>query len=178
MQIALAVCASAALLLICSGLAKLRSPGPTVQTLDQLGLPGWGRLPRIAAVRALGLGEITAGATMLALGGRGPAAALAVLYLAFAMVVSTLLRRGRGSSCGCFGAADAPVSRAHLAVDLAAAAAAVAAAISPPAAPVSAVRGLAGAVLLGQIMLLTGLAYLSMTALPALAAARQKALPR
>jgi hypothetical protein len=177
MAVALAGCASAALLLIVSGLAKLRSPGAAAATVDQLHLPGWRRVAHLPAVRAFGLAEIGIGAAVLAAGGRAPAMLLAAIYLAFTVVVLALLRRGASSSCGCFGAADAPVSWAHLVVDVAALAAAVAVA-ARPADPLSAVHGAAGAVLVAQVGVLTALAYLSITALPALAAARQKALRR
>ena len=93
----------------------------------------------------------------------------------FVGVVLGLLTRGRGTSCGCFGAAESPVGAAHLVVDVAATAVAALAAARPPG-PLAGLTDQPAATVvtgLGQVCLLAGLAYLSITALPATAAARR-----
>lgn len=167
---------SAALLLVASGLAKLRDAGPAARMIASV-LPRLPRSMRPIAVRALAVAEIGAGASAVAVG-RSAFAAVAALYLGFAVVVVLALRRGQRASCGCFGAADAPLGRAHLAVDLVAAAVAVAASISaPPAlAGIGALAPLPAVVATGQVVLLAWLGYLALTALPSLAAARRLVL--
>src|SRR5664279_4190658 len=154
MQAIAGVALSAALLLVGSGAAKLANPGPAAQLLAALRLPGWRRLPQRAAVRTGAVGEVVVGAALIGVGYRLAALALAACYLGFTAVVLVSLARGSRRSCGCFGSADAPLGRAHLVVDLLAAAAAIALAAKPAgafgglsgphgvAAPVLAVRAL------------------------------------
>jgi hypothetical protein len=52
--------------------------------------------------------------------GAGFALAVAAMYATLTFVSLRLLRRAPGTPCGCLGASDAPVSRAHVAVNLAA----------------------------------------------------------
>jgi hypothetical protein len=111
-----------AVVVVVGGAAKLVSPGAFAATLGALGLPG-GRL----AARVAGVVEIGIGGTALVIGGRVPAAALAALYAAFAVVVVAARRRG-AESCGCFGSVAAPPSAVHVVVNATSAAVALAAA--------------------------------------------------
>ena len=126
----------AAGLLVVSGVGKLVRPAGAASALRSAGLPG-GPL----AARALGLVEVAAGAAALWRPGPGTAAAVGVLYLGFAAFLVRLLRLGGATSCGCVGAADAPPSRLHVALDLVAAAVAAAVAVWPVPSVASAVAG-------------------------------------
>lgn len=123
-----AVSAVAALLLIAAGVAKLRDPAAT---RDALALT---RLPDSAAVvRSLGAGEVALGTAALAVGGPVALGALAAAYAAFAVFADR--QRRAGSSCGCFGVEEAPLTVMHVLVDgLAAVAAGGAAVLAPTAA--------------------------------------------
>ena len=166
-----ALAAAAALLLVGSGLAKLRSPAPVAQTLVAL-VPVLARrrrrLPALA--RVLGGAELAVGTAVLAVGGRVPFACLAASYLAFAAVAIRLRTGNRAVPCGCFGRVDAPVGAAHIVLNAVAAGVAAAAA----AGSVGPLGGFLGpsafvaAVGLTQVVLLAWLGYLAITALPAL----------
>lgn len=108
-----AVAAVAALLLVLAGAAKIRDPAATSEALRLARLPDGS-----TAVRAVGAGEVIVGITALAAGGiaYGP---LALAYVAFAVFAER--QRRAGSSCGCFGVDEAPLTRLHVAVDAAAA---------------------------------------------------------
>jgi len=112
------------------------------------------------------------------LGDRVSAALLAGCYLVFLAVVVQLLRTGQHESCGCFGSADSPVGSAHLFVNAVAAAVTIAALVRPPGALGGFLDGggLVALVGIGQAVLVAYLAFLSLTALPALAAARRQLL--
>lgn len=106
----------AALLLMAAGVAKLSRPAPTGLALARLGLPGSDPVVRI-------LGGIEVGAAIAAVALGGPAAAaVAALYLGFAIVttaqVRQALRTGEAADCGCFGDTPAPVGMTHVALDL------------------------------------------------------------
>lgn len=177
-QVVSALALGAALLVIASGAAKVRDPQPAAAMLAGLRPPGWHHLPHRALVRLAGLVEIGVGVAVATVGGRFAAMALAVVFLAFTAVVVTALARGSRASCGCFGTSDAPLGRAQLGVDLVGVAIAVAAVIEPPArfGGLGAAAGLPAAVLAVQVLLLGWLAYLTITALPSLAAARRRLL--
>ena len=82
------------------------------------------------AVVALGVGEAAIGLAFLLRPGAITGGLLAAAYLAFAAFLLVLLRRhAEGSTCGCLGEGDAPPSRLHVGLDLAAAGAASAAAV-------------------------------------------------
>jgi hypothetical protein len=116
---------AAAVLLVASGLAKLRDPRPAVAALRTLGLPA-----TAVAVPVAALLELAAGAACIA--APRTAALAGVLYLVFALVIAAQLARGSTASCGCLGSADLPPSPVHVVVDLVLAAVAFAAAASPP----------------------------------------------
>jgi len=116
----------AAGLLVVSGAAKLRTPGPATSALRELGVPGaqW-------AVPAGAAAELAVAAAILVRPRQGAVAA-SVLFALFALLVAAQLRRGSTRSCGCLGAADTPPSRIHLVLNLLLAVAAAAAALRPP----------------------------------------------
>ncbi len=117
-----------AALVAVAGVAKVRRPAATTESLALAGLPD-----RPVLARLLGVGEVVLAVTVLATGSRIAVAALALAYLAFTGVSWHLLRTDQGS-CGCFGEVDAPLSRIHVATNVVlAVAAAVAALGSPPA---------------------------------------------
>jgi hypothetical protein len=126
----------AAGLLVVSGVGKLVRPAGAASALRSAGLPG-GRV----VARALGLVEVAVGAAALWRPGPATAAAVVVLYLGFAAFLVRLLRLGGATSCGCVGAADAPPSRLHVALDLVAAAVAAGVAVWPVPSVPSAVAG-------------------------------------
>ncbi len=121
---------AAALLLVASGLAKLRDPRPAVAALRALGVPAAALVVPVAAAV-----ELAAGVACLAT--PRAAALVGALYVVFAWLVAVQLARGSTASCGCLGSADTPPSPLHLGLDLALAAVAFAAAASPPRAVVS-----------------------------------------
>jgi|SRR3954451_203160 hypothetical protein len=169
-----AVCAAAALLLIGSGFAKLRRPGPAAQML--VGLLGRPFPAQGLTVRLLGALELAIGLGVLVSGGRAALAALAACYLVFAAVAARLGTGVHQAPCGCFGRSETPTGLVHLVVNLVAAAVALAGALRP----FGALAGYAGqdgtvvAVGLGQIVVLAGLTYLVVTALPDVLAARER----
>lgn len=181
-----ALAAAAAVLLIASGVAKLRTPGPTATMLTSLRSavypPARRRASRAAlrvAARFVGVGEIAVGTAFVAGGGRLAAVLLAGCYAAFAVVALVLSRSvaaGRPTACGCFGGTDAPVGAAHVLLDLIAFGAAAGVAVRP----VGALGGFAdtgtavAVVGCAQAVLLAWLGYLAITALPALEAARRE----
>lgn len=103
---------AAAGLLALAAPGKLLRPASTANALGQLGLPR-----STVLVRLLGVGELGLAAAVWLAPSRPVLALLAVAYAAFAGFVAVALRRGTAlSSCGCFGRADTPPTRVHLAV--------------------------------------------------------------
>lgn len=171
-----ALFAATALLLVHAGAAKVRDPAAAAAMLRRAGSPlgGSGMLP--VAVRAAGLVEAGVGASAALVGSRLTAVAVVCCYLAFAGVTVRLLRHAPRTSCGCFGRTSSPVGPAHLVLNLVAAGIAIAAAARPPRAfdgllDGGVVHSLAGAT---QAGVLAYLGFLSITALPALSAARRR----
>jgi hypothetical protein len=163
---------AAALLLACAGLAKLVAPAPATAMLRR----AWPRLAATTAtVRAAGAGEFALGLLVLVVGDRMSALVMGACYAGFTAVAVRLLRRGRHDSCGCFGRADSPVGAAHLVLNGVCLGAAAAAFVRPPGRFGGLFDGgvLHGVVAAGQVALLTYLGFLSITALPALTAARR-----
>ncbi len=101
---------AAAGVLLVSGLAKLRGPGPATQALAAAGLPA-----RAGLIRLLGAGETVAGAAALLAPGRPSAALLALAYTGLAAAALILARRQ--AACGCFGESDTPASGAQAAMN-------------------------------------------------------------
>ena len=120
--------AAAAVLLAVAGVPKVRDPGDLVRAIRSVGMP-FGR----NAVRAFALAEVLVAAAALAVPGRLTAALLALVYAGFTAFVVTALRRGGVlSSCGCFGRADTPPTRAHALVTGSASLVGLLVAIAPP----------------------------------------------
>jgi hypothetical protein len=121
----------ACLLLVAAGLAKAARPGDTARAVARV-VPvpvRWlGGAVRAGAVAEAGLGVVAA------LHPRPVAAWLvAASYAGFATFVEVVRRRGGPlATCGCFGRADTPATRLHVAVDAALAATAVAVAVVGP----------------------------------------------
>jgi hypothetical protein len=103
---------AAAGVLLVSGAAKLRAPGPTTAALATAGLPA-----RSWLVRLLAVGETVAGAAALLAPGRASAALLALAYTGLAGAALVLARRR--AACGCFGESDTPASGAQAAMSAA-----------------------------------------------------------
>ena len=164
--------ASAAVLLVAAGAAKLSRSAP-----------GWADLlgfrARTPVVRLVGALEAAAGVAALLVG--GPAGwAVGLLYAAFALVVLRAVLAGV-DSCGCFGRLDAPPSRIHVLGNLVLAAVSFGAA-GAPSPPIPAVvqamsdNPAVGAALAAVVLLLAGLVLVSFTALPEALGARTSRL--
>lgn len=171
------IAAAAAALLLVSGLAKVGGPTSAAAMVTRL-VPRFRRHRRVvrSAVRLGGVVEVGVGAAFLVTGSRWSAALLAAAFLLFLGVTLALVLGGAtGTSCGCFGGAASPVGLPHLVVNAVALAAAAATCTRHTGAlggvlPASSVDVVVGAL---QVGLLAWLGYLSITALPALAAARR-----
>ncbi len=161
-----------ALLLLVAAAAKLGDPTSASVALRQVGLPG-GTL----VVRLLALVEVAVAGAVLLVGGFVPAAALGLLHLGFAGFIAQLRRAaGAKASCGCFGAAEAPVDRLHVVVNVVAAGA-VAAALAFPLPSVPAVLDDRVGLALGYVtavMIGAWATGLCLTSLPSLLAAQRQ----
>jgi hypothetical protein len=152
--------AATAVLLVVAGAPKVVRPLPTARALTLLRLPG-----RPLLVRLFGAVETVIGVAALARGGPVVAALVAASYALFAAVVLVALRRGGPlSSCGCFGKADTPPTRLHLALNVLAAAVALTA--PPPIASVVDGGGAAAVSLAVLVALCAWFGYLAMVRLP------------
>jgi uncharacterized membrane protein YphA (DoxX/SURF4 family) len=139
------------LVMVASGAMKLADPSATADTLDRLSAPGG-----MVTARLLGLAEVGVGLAVLAVGGRGLAALVGVLYLGFAGIVIAARSKGL-PTCGCFGSRSAPPRIGHVIVNALSAVVAFVAAAGPNA-PEPVADGLgdlsgAGAVVVGVAVL-------------------------
>jgi hypothetical protein len=170
-----ALLAAAALLLFVAGIAKLRTPGPAAQMLVTV----WPQLRSVRrarmGARLVGIVEAGASVATMAIGTRAAIVLLLVCYVGVTAVAVRLAFGSGRTSCGCFGAADGAVGVPHLVVDAIAVAITVWAAARPPGdlATLFDHGALTGVTVVFQVVVLTALAYLSLTALPALVAARR-----
>jgi hypothetical protein len=120
--------AAAAVLLGVAGVPKVRDPGDLVRAVRSVGMP-FGR----RSVRAFAVAEVVVAVAALVVPNRLTAALLAMMYAGFtAFVVAALRRGGVLSSCGCFGKADTPPTRAHALVTGAASVTGLLVAVDPP----------------------------------------------
>lgn len=103
---------AAALVVAVAGLLKVLDPTAITRSLAAAGLPA-----HALAGRGLGLVEVTVGAWVLAAGGRGAAAFLAVLYAGFLAFIGSNRIRGLDVPCGCLGESTRPPGPAHWVVD-------------------------------------------------------------
>ena len=172
MSVVSAIHASAAVLLVLAGAAKLSRPAP-----------GWADLlgfrARTPVVRLAGASEAAIGVAALFVGGAA-AWAVGLVYAVFAAVVLRGFLAGAGS-CGCFGRLDAPPSLIHVVGNLVLAAVSFGAA-GAPSPPIPAVvqamsdNPAVGAALAAVVLLLAGLVLVSFTALPEALGARTSRL--
>jgi hypothetical protein len=116
----------AAGLLVASGLAKVVRPAAAVAALSAARLRGGA-----PAARALGAVEIAVGVLALWRPVAPVAAVVAAMYLAFALFLVALIRRGDAATCGCFASNDVPPSWLHVALDVTAVVVAFAVALWP-----------------------------------------------
>jgi hypothetical protein len=159
--------ASAALLVV-AGAGKLRDPQPLVRALRSVGLAA-----PPSAVRALAAGELALGAAAVAAGTRLAAVGVAASYALFtAFVLRALARGGVLASCGCFGRADTPPTRTHVALTAALAGIAAAVAVRPlgPLPELLARQPGAGVPLLAAATAVAATGYLVLALLPTLRA--------
>lgn len=159
----LAACA----LLAWSGAIKLLRPASTRVAARAIGAPS-----STIAVRALAATELTI-AILGATFGHVGALLVAALYAGLAVVALRLLRRAPATPCGCLGASDAPVSRAHVALNVVAALVAVAAASGAPFAVLGA-QPLAGIPFVVLALCTARLATITIDELPAVVRAAQE----
>src|SRR5690242_17772209 len=156
---------AAAALLVVAGAPKIADPLPLVRALRSARLPAGPRL-----VRALAVAEVVVGAAAVVHPSTATALLVAVAYAGFTGFVAVALGRGGVlESCGCFGRADTPPTRAHLVLTAALSASAVALAVAPPAGPVWSAAVLtrpATVALFGFTVLLAVLAHAVMAVLP------------
>jgi hypothetical protein len=148
-----------AVVLVGGGIAKVRDATPTAQVLQAARVPGGH-----GAARWGGAAEAALGAIALWTGAPEAAAAVALVYAAFAaFLVRVVAGNLPVASCGCLGAGDSPPGWTHVGFDAAAAAvAAVAAATGGAAlphlvelpAPEAVVAGLLAAVAVRLVWLL------------------------
>lgn len=154
----LAACA----LLTWSGANKLARPGATGAAARAIGLPS---SPR--AVRVLGAFELGA-AILGAIFGSWAALVVAAMYAGLTVVSLRLLLRAPEAPCGCLGAVAAPVSRAHVGLNIVATGIALVATFNGSPLSVLADQPLAGLPFVGLVLCTTWLAALTVDALPAL----------
>jgi hypothetical protein len=142
------------LLLILTGIAKIRSPNEVARALGALGLPG-GSLLGVA----IGAVEVIVGVSALffelALAVQG------VVYVAFSIWIVVALRSDAPlASCGCLGRPDTPPTVAHLVMNLLAAVFSFGAAVTGP---IELGGGLEGAAALTVVAVGVYLAYIVLT---------------
>ena len=159
-------------LVVVAGVAKLVSPGDTARALRRTGLPTGDTVVRLGAAAELAVaGAVLAGA------GRWAVGALGASYLGFAGFVGlAVVRRWPLATCGCFGEPDTPPTPLHALVCLAAAGA-CAGSLAGGSAPglvalVTAQSWARDAVFTVLSVAVAYAAYLLMSALPRLGAAR------
>lgn len=165
-----AISVAAAMLLLVAGVAKVRTPGPAAGLF-----PRAGRSVALRLVRGAGAVEAGIALAAIVIGGRLGFSVLALAYLVLVVLSVRLASAGQPRPCGCFGAADGDAGWPHVVVNVACLIA-VGVAASSSARPASSfwdLGALAGTVVAAQSVLLAALAYLSISALPALTAARR-----
>jgi len=163
-------------LLAFSGVQKVAWPDAAAEAMRAAGIPGSGGSAGLLRGRLLGVVEVAAAAAALVWGNAATAAVLTIVYAAFALFSWRLLvRTGATASCGCFGQAEAPVTRLHVVLNTVAALA-CAAAIVWRTGDVAAVLGdqtLAGLPFVALTALAGWLWYVMLEVIPDLQAALQ-----
>jgi hypothetical protein len=162
-------------LLVVAGVAKSIRPGDTARALGHSIPVRTSRRQLTAAVRIGAGGEAVLGLVALAFPRPLPAALVALSYAAFAGVVGYARAKSAIASCGCFGTPDTPATWAHVVVDSALALSAAMVAWSASSRHLWAslsTQPLHGLLLLAGSALVGWLAYLVMTVMASLQAAR------
>lgn len=119
-------------LLVVTGIAKLRRPSETSKSMAALGLPS-----HVAFAWLLGLAEVLVGLAVLATGSAVSYLAQGILYLGFtAWVIAAIRTDVPLASCGCLGRDDTPPYWGHVVLDSLGVVVSLAAALSPRAVPV------------------------------------------
>jgi len=106
----------AACVVVLAALAKLRAPTAAGEAVASLGLTA-ARNKREALARGLAAAELALGVAVIASDGAGLRLALGAVYLGFAGITLTLIRRQ--ADCGCFGDAGGPASGVGVGLNLA-----------------------------------------------------------
>jgi len=167
-------------LLAFSGVQKVAWPEAAAEAMRAAGIPGTRGSGGQVRGRLLGLVEVAAAVAALVWGSAATAGALAVVFAGFALFSWRLLvRTDATASCGCFGQAEAPVTRLHVVLN-AVAALVCAAAIVWPTGDVAAVLGdqpLAGVPFVALTALAGWLWYVMLELIPDLQAALQAVTP-
>ena len=118
MEVFSALYATAAVLLILAGSAKVFRPDATERLLKDLRVPKLAAFNHRQMVRGLGSAEVALGVAALIVEISALALLIGLVFLAFAAVVTVAIRSG-SASCGCFGRPDTPPTRAHIVANLA-----------------------------------------------------------
>lgn len=159
----------AAVVLTVAGTAKVIDPTPAAEALRAIGAPA-----STAIVVAIGTAEVAIGGAATVVGGPLLAAAVAVAYVAFAIVAWRMSTAASISGCGCFGRGGARPGPTHIVVTAMAAAGAAGAAFAgaggavaivadTPAAGLPALAGIAMAAVAVVVLLTTAAEALSLT---------------
>ncbi len=175
MDVATALFAAAAVLLIIAGMAKVARPSTTADMLFSLGVPEVGFLSGERLAVVLGIAEAGLGIVALAVGTPATAAAVGVFYVGFAVAVVRALSMG-AVSCGCFGRVDAPPSWLHVVGNGALAFASFVAIAGSTPVEVMEDQPAGGVGFVVLVGVLAGLALVMFTALPEALAARRPRL--
>jgi hypothetical protein len=161
-------------LLVAAGTAKAIRPDDTARGLAAMVPLGLQPLRRL--VRAGALAEAALGVTALALPRSWSAGLVALSFTAFAVFVAYARRAGDAlASCGCFGTPDTPATLTHVTVNAALAVAAALVAWTAPSGSLISIlshQPLHGVPLVAVSALGAWLAYLVVSVLAALQAAR------
>lgn len=174
MDAATAFYASAAVLLVIAGVAKVVRPATAAALMEDLGAPAGGPLSGTRLALAFGVVEGALGLAALVLELPAVAAVVGVLYVVFAFTVWRAMAVG-AASCGCFGRVEAPPSWYHvIGNSLFAVAAFLAVAASSPL-EVMHSQPAGGVGFVVVVGVLAGLALVAFTALPEAMAARRPA---
>jgi hypothetical protein len=162
-------------LLVAAGIAKAIRPGDTARALAALvPIP----VPRIRTIVRVGsAAEAALGMVAFVVPRAASAGLVALSYAIFALMVGLARSKdGAIASCGCFGAPDTPATKTHVAVNAGLSIAAGSVAIAAPSGTLVSIlssQPMHGLPLVAVSALCAWLAFLSMSVLAALQAARR-----
>lgn len=176
MDAAIALYASAAVLLVIAGAVKVTKPMTAAELMEDLGAPASGPLSGARLAVVLGVVEAGLGIAALVAEVRAVAVGVGVLYVAFAATVLRAMALG-SASCGCFGRIEAPPTWYHVVGNTVLAAVSFVAAAGPSPLEIMDEQPYGGAGFVILVGVLGGLALITFTALPEAMAARRPAKP-